>query len=542
MRAAGYNAGDGQPVNRLTLTLTLASLTLHACGPSPSLWGTYSTPTPAAERTLVPALPVIPTETATQAAPPTLPFTASPTLQILNTPTTASGRTFLEPTFTPTFDVAPILYYAQSGDTLPAVASRFGVEPAEVRSDAALPPAGLIDPGRLLVIPDRIKVATTPNIQLIPDSEFIFSATALNFDLTGYINQTDGNIKNYRQYLGSTGWTTSIEAFNRLAYENSINPRLLLGVLEYESHWVLGHPTDALHTDYPMGYQNLRYKGLFTQMVWAVNQLSIGYYSWRAGTLTELDFPDGTSLRLDPRLNAGTVAVQYLFSRLHNQSEWAQMMDPQRGFLAQYTGMFGDPWEQADLVNPIFPAGLAAPVMVLPFEPNREWSLTGGPHGAWEHDGALAAIDFAPPTDHGGCSSTTSWVLAAAPGLVVRADTGVVMVDLDGDGYEQTGWDIMYLHVGSKDRVTAGTVVKTNDRLGHASCEGGISTGTHLHIARKYNGEWVPADGPLPWILSGWTVHAGAKPYEGTLTKGDQTIIADPVGQLKSVIFRDPND
>jgi murein DD-endopeptidase MepM/ murein hydrolase activator NlpD len=305
---------------------------------------------------------------------------------------------------------------------------------------------------------------------------------------------------------------------------------------------VLGRPADALHTDYPMGYQNLRYKGLFTQMVWAVNQLSIGYYSWRAGSLTELSFPDGTSVRLDPRLNAGTVAVQYLFSRLHNQSEWEEILDPEHGFLAQYTQMFGDPWVRAEAVNPIFPAGLSSPPMVLPFEPNREWSLTGGPHGAWEHDGALAAIDFAPPTDHGGCSPTTSWVVASASGLVVRSDNGVVMLDLDGDGYEQTGWDIMYLHVGSKDRVLAGTFVKTNDRLGHASCEGGISTGTHLHIARKYNGEWVPADGPIPWILSGWTVHAGSKPYDGTMTKGDQTIIADPVGQLKSVIFRDPND
>lgn len=525
-------------------TILLSSLLLSACGQASPLWGTYFTPTPAQNDIPTAFVPPIPPETATASPVPSpiATFTAAPTLQILPTPTTSSGRTFIEPTLAPTFDSAPIIYYAQSGDTLAAVAKRFNVDPSEVRSDAALPPAGLIDPGRLLLIPDRIDVATSPNIQLIPDSEFIFSAAAMDFDLAGYISQAPGTIKNYRQYLGSTGWTTSIEAFNRLAYENSINPRLLLGVLEYESHWVLGHSNDALHTDYPMGYQNLRYKGLFTQMVWAVNQLSIGYYSWRAGTLTELTFPDGTSLRLDPRLNAGTVAVQYLFSRLHDQSQWAQMMDPEYGFLAQYTQMFGDPWVRGEAVNPIFPAGLTAPTMVLPFEPNREWSLTGGPHGAWEHDGALAAIDFAPPTDHGGCSPSNSWVVAAAPGLVVRADNGVVMIDLDGDGYEQTGWDIMYLHVGTKDRIAAGSLVKTNDRLGHASCEGGISTGTHLHIARKYNGEWVPADGPLPWVLSGWRIHAGTKPYEGTMTKGDQTIIADPVGQLKSVIFRDPND
>ena len=45
-------------------------------------------------------------------------------------------------------------------------------------------------------------------------------------------------------------------------------------------------------------------------------------------------------------------------------------------------------------------------------------------------------------------------------------------------------------------------LVETDDRIGHASCEGGVSTGTHLHFARKYNGEWVLADGPLPFVLS----------------------------------------
>jgi len=284
------------------------------------------------------------------------------------------------------------------------------------------------------------------------------------------------------------------------------------------------------------------YKGMFSQMVWAVNQLSIGYYGWRAGTVTELSFPDGTKLRLDPRLNAGTVAIQYLFSQLHSQSQWSQMIDMKSGFPAMYTQMFGDPWARADSVDPLFPPGLSQPEISLPYQPNVEWNFTGGPHGAWEHDGSLAAVDFAPSTDHGGCDVTPTWVTAAAPGLIVRSDTGIVVEDLDGDGYEQTGWDLVYLHIATQGRVPNGTYVQKNDRIGHASCEGGIATGTHLHFVRKYNGEWVAADGPIPFVIGGWTVHQGALPYEGTLTKGDKTIIADPVGELKSVIIRTSND
>jgi len=113
------------------------------------------------------------------------------------------------------------------------------------------------------------------------------------------------------------------------------------------------------------------------------------------------------------------------------------------------------------------------------------------------------------------------------------------MVDLDGDGYEQTGWDILYMHVGKKDRVPVGTWLEVNDRIGHASCEGGVTTGTHLHFARKYNGEWVTADGPIPFIMDGWRVVAGEKAYEGKLVRGDQVVTADPVGQKWSNIFRD---
>jgi len=388
-----------------------------------------------------------------------------------------------------------------------------------------------------LIIPDRISEPTTPNIQIMPDNEIIYSATSVDFDVEEFVIEAGGHLSDFREYLGSTGWVDGHAAISRLSYENSINPRILLGILDYESRWVTGQPVDLMHTEYPMGYQDYRYKGMFIQLVWALNQLSNAYYGWRAGTLTHLEFPDGTTLRLDPRLNAGTVAIQYLFSRLHSQSQWSQIINPDTGFPVVYSRMFGDPWSRADLVNPIFPPGLTQPEMVLPFNANVNWSYTGGPHGAWEHEGALAAIDFAPGTDHGGCEETPTWVTAAASGLVVRSERGVVVIDMDGDGYEQTGWNLMYLHIATKDRVKEGTWLEMNDRVGHASCEGGISTGTHLHFARKYNGEWIAADGAMPFVLSGWRAVNGAKPYEGKLVKGDQTIIADPVGQPWSNIL-----
>lgn len=527
----------------------IAGTLLTSCARVPNLWGTYFTPTPEfVNPTYVAPATLGPNLSATADPPPTSSFTPPPTplpfesstapIALDGTPQTVP----IESSLTPTFDVPGVLYYAQSGDTLTALADRFNIEPSEVRSESQVPVRGLISPGTLLVMPDRVTEPTTPETQIIPDSELVFSATATDFDIAGYIAGAGGTLSTYREYLGSTGWTSGSEAIRRLAYENSINPRLLLALLDYESRWVHSEPVDALHTDYPMGYVNLYYKGLWGQMVWTVNQLSIGYYGWRTGTVTSLKFPDGSRLRLNPRLNAGTVALQYLFSKLHNESQWAQMIDPLSGFPAMYSQMFGDPWARGDTVDPLFPPGLVQPQLALPFEANTDWSFTGGPHGAWEHDGSLAAIDFAPFTDHGGCDPTPTWVTAAAPGLIVRSDRGVVVEDLDGDGFEQTGWDLLYLHIAAEGRVSAGTFVQRNDRIGHASCEGGQATGTHLHFVRKYNGEWVAADGPLPFVLSGWIVHQGSLPYGGTLTRDEQVIIADPVGQLKSVIIRSSND
>jgi len=507
-----------------SLILLLIATLLTSCTGAGSLWGTYGTPT-----SEIP--PVVLTLRAATATPePTLTFdppTPVPTEPPTTTPTPVTGT-----------EKPPYLYYAQAGDSLPALAARFGVDPSEVTSAGLLPATGLINPGTLLVIPNRMG-QTSPATQIMPDSEVVYSPSATDFDTDKFVSEASGYLKTYKEYLSSTGWTTGAGAVQRIAIENSINPRLLLTLVQFESKWVLGQPTNLSQTDYPLGYQNYYYRGLFRQMMWAVQELMLGYYGWREGSLTELTFPDGSTLRLAPDLNAGSVAVMYFFAQRYNQAEWAQIVDPRVGFPALHTQMFGDPWARAQTVEPLFPADLVQPPLVLPFAPGQLWSFTGGPHPAWEHEGALAALDFAPAADTQGCLPSDNWIVASASGLVVRSGAGVVMVDLDGDGHEQTGWDLLYLHVADTGRVPLGTWVNVDDKIGHPSCEGGVATGTHLHFARKFNGEWILAGGALPFELNGWTAHNGDKAYHGTLTRGDEVVTASQVGSFESRITRD---
>ncbi|MEE9188422.1 MAG: hypothetical protein V3U36_03565, partial [Anaerolineales bacterium] len=97
---------------------------------------------------------------------------------------------------------------------------------------------------------------------------------------------------------------------------------------------------------------------------------------------------------------------------------------------------------------------------------------------------------------------------------------------LDGDGDERTGWSIFHLHVGTEGRVPVGARLNAGDKIGHPSCEGGTSTGTHIHIARKFNGEWMLAEGSLAFNLEGWIAQNGAEPYLGTLTRFSRIVTA----------------
>ncbi len=438
-------------------------------------------------------------------------------------------------------NTAPILYYSQAADTLPVVAVRFGVAPEEITSPEPLPENDLLPPNQLLIIP-RSLANTTSSQRILPDSELVYSPSATDFDTETYVTNAGGYLSRHKEWFQSTGTLTGAQIIERVAIENSINPRLLLALLEFQSGLVYGEPGSLADSEYPLGHVNQNEKGLFRQLIWAVNHLSVGYYSWREGRLIDLDFSDGVSARLAPDLNAGSIALQYYFAQIYDSEQWVQALDLENGFPALYEEMFGTPWGRAQSVEPLYPPGLKQPQLILPFDMERLWSYTGGPHGAWEHDGSYAAVDFAPASSEPGCQDSNAWVVASASGLVVRSGKGVVVLDLDGDGLEQTGWVVLHLHVSNDSSVPVGTWVNIGDHLGHPSCEGGMATGTHVHIARKYNGEWIAADGPMPFVLSGWRVHAGEEAYLGTLTRGDEIIPACTCGSYETRIMRMPDD
>jgi LasA protease len=408
----------------------------------------------------------------------------------------------------------PTWYAVQAGDTLGAIAARFGISLAALQArNPSVDPARL-EIGQRVEIPVPDSEQPGPSFKIIPDSELVYGPGAMDFDLEGFVESQGGYLASYGQVVDGRS-RTGAEVVELVSLRYSVNPRILLTVLEYTSGWVTNPSPSGYRQGFPIVYLSGR-DGLYRQLTWAANELNRGYYGWRAGGSDYFTFNDGSAVRAGPGINAGTAAVQSLMAQLYSRAEWESAVGD-GGLFATYETFFGYPFDWA--YEPLVPADVTQPELRLPFEDGHTWYFTGGPHGAWDTGSAWGAIDFAPGSVPLGCSSSSDWVVAAAPGLIVRSDEGAVVQDLDGDGHEQTGWNIFYMHVASSDRVPFGKYLQTGDRIGHPSCEGGVSTGTHLHIARKFNGEWIAADGSVPFNLSGWISAGLGQEYDGTLTR-----------------------
>jgi len=65
-----------------------------------------------------------------------------------------------------------------------------------------------------------------------------------------------------------------------------------------------------------------------------------------------------------------------------------------------------------------------------------------------------------------------------------------------------------------------------------------MATGRHVHLARKYNGEWIAATGPFPLVLSGWQIVPGEQAYVGTLERDGVVIPSRGTGSILNQIVR----
>ncbi|HVU11819.1 MAG TPA: LysM peptidoglycan-binding domain-containing protein [Phototrophicaceae bacterium] len=452
-------------------------------------------------------------------------------------PPTPPQSTAVEPVHTIPTDPPSFNYTVQAGDTLNQIASDNGVTLDDLVSLNNIADPDNLSVGQVIMLPTPPRQQGS-DFKIIPDSRLVRAPGSSQFDVAAFISQQPGYLSTAFDTIEGDVYTAA-QVVQRIALEYSVDPRLLLALLEYKAHLISNRTPTQDEQDYPLGAPTTPTsdrKGLYLQLAWAADTLNAGYYGWNLRGLSSIEFTDKTRILFARTLNAGTVGVQYLLGQTTDYATWQQQVSAS-GLYATYVKLFGDPF--AGALDPVVPDDLQQPPLTFPFPAGQTWYFTGGPHGGWDDGSAWSAVDFAPPDDltnkTSSCFLSDYFATAVADGVIARTAEGTVILDLDGDEDESTGWTILYLHMSAQDRVTQGTHVKAGDKIGRPSCEGGVSTGTHVHIARRYNGEWIPVvcDSTCvvkrpTLVMSGWTFYdLPGQLYQGGALKGSQRIVAD---------------
>lgn len=406
-------------------------------------------------------------------------------------------------------------YTVQYGDTLGGIAAYLGLSMEELMAANDLTDADQIQIGQELQLP-----MSTPNIApgeiLFPDSELVYGPAFVDFDVQAATAEYNGYFHEYTEVMPDGEILTAPEIVERVALQYSVGPRVLLALLEAQSGWLTDSDPSAKAQMYPLGFVRDGWEGLAMQMTWAADALNAGFYGWLYDTLWTFRLEDGSYVQFATSLNAGTAGVQ---RALASSPDYATFKRRLYIVTRTYERLWGDPFAYS--IEPLLPPEDETPELALPWPKGETWYFTGGPHGGWGNGSAWAAVDFATDEQNLGCYVSQRWVTAATDGLIVHSERGMVLQDLDNDGFVGTGWVLLYMHMAEDGRIAAGTAAQAGDRIAHPSCEGGYSNASHLHFARRYNGVWIAAaaDTAHPLVMDGWVVENGTRAYDGQLRK-----------------------
>ncbi len=435
---------------------------------------------------------------------------------------TPSPTPLVEPMPIPVPDGPPYTYHTVSeGETLGYLALRYGTTIEELVAMNDLPgPSALIQIDQALRVPLQLE-NVAPSNRLIPDSEVVYGPGYVDFNIAEFVNSQGGYLSTYSEYVDNQK-LSGAEIVERVAEQFSVGPRLLLALLEHYGNWVTNPAPSAEQVNQPLGPRNPRGGNFYRALGFTANRINAGYYGYKRDGFWVFRLADRSRAITPQGLNAGTVGVQNILAIHSDWATWPQELGP-NGLIADYQAMFGDPFAYA--VEPLVPITLTQPPLELPWAKGKGFYFTSGPHPAYADGSAWAALDFGPPDVLGNCFYSSEPSTAAAPGVVIVVRQGEVQLDLDGDGHIQTGWVLLYLHVALDvdAPVQVGQHINQGDVIGYASCEGGLANSSHLHLARRYNGEWLDAGGPVPMKLGEWVVQPSLIPYEGFITNGSET-------------------
>ena len=287
-----------------------------------------------------------------------------------------------------------IFHTVEEGDTLGTIAEQYETDTATLVTLNQIADSNIIFTEQILRVPGpAYELLVGPSFEIIPNGELVYGPSAAAFDVHTFAKTSDGYLLTHEEEVEQQS-LTGPEIVQLVADRHSVNPKLLLAALEYQSGWITRKKPAEI--EFALGYNNDDVSGLYRQLSWAANLLNWGYYGRSEGGMTS--FVIGSEIPVTYASDAGlaTGGVQHYLAARDNVSyeSWLHDVGPD-GFHETYNQLFGDVIDQSE---PSFlPDDLTQPTFELPWASGETWYLTSGPHGGWNTGSAWAALDFVPP-------------------------------------------------------------------------------------------------------------------------------------------------
>ncbi|WP_440053856.1 M23 family metallopeptidase [Pseudoalteromonas sp. T1lg65] len=322
----------------------------------------------------------------------------------------------------------------------------------------------------------QIESLPLTSITVVEPSQFLFSNQLQQEDWPSVIASTAPHLEE------------KLDVILHYAGYSSINPKLLLALMEQYSQ-VISSPTKAA---LQKPFNNLSSKLGFDEQVMDIAlRLSALYYAHRQfveqNNQAQLKTKDSASVALTSLTGRPVHETATLYQALFNKQSlllntdvpYSQNIEPQADFYLSF------PW----------PSGYA-------------W-YSGGAHSNTGSGYPYSSLDF--NNGSGGWGSNTPWVQAAHGGTVTRFSACNIRVT-HASGYATQYYHMEDLRYRSGDVIAAGAWLgRYADDKSTALCQGGQSTGPHLHFSLLYNGSFISLHN---WYISGYRVDVGSYNYD----------------------------
>ena len=317
------------------------------------------------------------------------------------------------------------------------------------------------------------------------------------------------------------------EVISHWAGQSTISPKILIALMEQQSGIVTGKRMSSDAMIRPFGALS-RYSGFDRQVQDIAGQLDEIVYSQQEVAASAK--AQGVAFTAENPL-------QLLYQKAGESKASASQLGD-REFAQSYAGLFNEALGE----NPkpsIFSGDfstMAVPsstLLRLPYATDLSWYI-GGPHGS----GGVKPYSSLDMSNSGGWGSSQSsnWVRASAAGTFVKDSS------CSGSVVHSGGWSTSYYHL-ENIQIQDGATVTQGQRIANpandidqALCQGGSSTGPHVHWTLRLNGSRNTLDGVR---LSGYRITSqGTSNYDDNcsrfyLVKGGLTYCA---GRIKNTL------